>query len=56
MTARPSASVFSAMPGPEVVVMRQRAGIRRANRGSDGGDLVFGLKSDHAEILVMESS
>ena len=30
----------------------ERAGISRADRGSDGGDFVFGLKGDHAEIFV----
>ena len=31
----------------------ERAGIRRADGGSDGGDFVFGLKSGDAEILVL---
>ena len=31
---------------------RQRAGIGRADRRSDRGDFIFGLKSRHAEILV----
>ncbi len=34
----------------------ERAGVGRADRRSDRGDFVFGLKGDHAEILVLESS
>ena len=52
MTARPIASHLSAMPGPEVPVMRQRAAERRADRRADRGDLVLGLERPDAEVLV----
>ena len=44
MLARPSISVLSDMPGPDVAVMRLLAGERRADDGADAGDLVFGLQ------------
>ena len=50
--ARPMASVFSAMPGPEVVVTREGAAVGRADRGGDGRDLVLGLERHHPELLV----
>ena len=56
ITARPIASDFSAMPGPEVVVTPERAGERRADRGTDAGDLVLGLQRGDAERLVLADS
>ncbi len=41
------------MPGPEVVVMAKEPGVGSADCGSDGGDFVFSLKGENAEILVL---
>ncbi len=51
MTARPMASLLSAMPGPLVPVMPSAAAERGADGGADGGDLVLGLEGAHAEAL-----
>ena len=46
-------SLFSANPGPLVVVTARVSGERRTERNADCGDLVFGLQSPHAEVFVL---
>jgi hypothetical protein len=52
ITARPIASLLSAMPGPDVAVSAHRAAVRRADGGADRRDLVLGLERLDAEVLV----
>ena len=52
ITASPIASVFSAMPGPEVVVTPRWPAKEAPMRGADAGDLVLGLEGGDAEALV----
>ena len=52
-TARLMVSLFSAHPGPLVVVTPEVAGERRTQRHAGGGDLVLGLHGAHAEVLVL---
>jgi hypothetical protein len=50
ITARPSASCFSTMPGPLVVVTARCPRERGADRRADRRDLVLGLERLHAEV------
>ena len=50
--ASPIASLFSAIPGPDVRGHAHRAAVARADRGTDGRDLVLGLERLDAEVLV----
>ena len=52
ITARPSASLLRAMPGPLLAVMPIDPPIRRADGRADRGDLVLGLERLDAEVLV----
>ena len=52
VTARPIVSCFSTMPGPARRGDPERAAERRAERRTDGGNLVLGLERADAEVLV----
>ncbi len=52
ITARPIASDFSVDAGPGRAGHRQRAAVRRPDRGADRRDLVLGLERPDAELLV----
>ena len=53
ITARPIASPLSAMPGPLVVVTAMAPPKDCADRGTYGGDFVFGLERADAEFLEL---
>ena len=52
-TASPIVSLFSARPGPDVVVTPRCPPKAAPERGADAGDLVLGLERAHAEPLVL---
>ena len=52
ITARPIASVLSAMPGPDEAVIPSDAAVARPDGGADRGDLVLGLERLDPERLV----
>ena len=52
-TARPIVSLLSEMPGARRGGDAQRPAERRAQRGTDAGDLVLGLEGGDAEGLVL---